>query len=277
LAVTEINLKTLPNHELNVNVAQSGSSFNLIESLKTKADEKGYAKVVTDTTVAKVNVFVQVNYGGVKIMVQRFDDVSTGGKLHLQVEPGEISNDYKKEEWYLAAIAAELNESVQLDSEINEEGEEEGIEEEELVDEVIIDESEIDSDGSSGITGYSIIDNFKGVVGIFYVIIALVVVLVAVLVIRGVVSKKVSGVSSGKIIIGGGPSKISGPNKLRGPISEDIEVEERELRDAEEKIKEAKADLARLKNKEKIKTAELKLIEDQKRLRDLREGKEVPD
>jgi len=135
----EINIKTLPGHDVFVNVAEPTERYQLIESIKVHADSEGKAQAIfSNDRFGEVKIFVQVNKDGKKVMFENFGTKPMSSPLYLQLLPGQISEDYRELE---KAENSEENETVVEENQTEETvvGTTEEVTEEEL--------------GESGITG----------------------------------------------------------------------------------------------------------------------------
>jgi len=235
---TEIKIKTLPFHEVQVAVAKPMSStFESWGNFKNYSDQYGDVSFVFSSDKYTFDLIVYIKKDNEKIMpAQRFlENFPVGDPIYLEIAPAGF-------------------EFIETPGEVIEEVE----------NETIIEENEIEPE----VTGSAI--RIFGEEGIFskkitYYIIGIIILLgVGAFVIIKIIKKRPKTSKDIKI------KKLS---ELQDEKKEKLQDKEGIIEDAEKKIKEAQEDIRKIRNEGKIKEARQKLIDDEKELVKLREGK----
>lgn len=96
-ATLEINIKTLPNHRVFINVAEPSDDYQLIGTIRNlTADSNGFVSTTfTSDSFNEVKLYVQINNAAEKIMFENFGVKSMSEPLYLQVIPGKVNEDYR--------------------------------------------------------------------------------------------------------------------------------------------------------------------------------------
>lgn len=242
---TEITIKTLPNHNVNINFLNPSPDDGVIsfDNFNENSGESGNLSFVFSSNEPKFDITVFVMKSTEKIVYERFDNNTAGESLYLILfsQGSEIIKNFE----------AVTNQTLEENSTINETNETE-----------VVNESE---DGAK-ITGSA----FFGEEGLFsnkttyYVIGAIILLGIGVFVFFKLKKKQ----KIPKEI------KVKKLSELQTEKKEKLQDNKEIIEDAEKKIKEAQEDIRKIKNEDKIKEAKKKLIEDEKDLIRLREGKE---
>ncbi len=247
---TEINVKTLPDHKASIFIKEGGKLVTL-ESFHEVADSEGMISITYTGSQDFLDIIVKVTENGEKILLVKFEGYDAGFPIYIQAKPGDSLRDY-------SGLEAEEEE---------EEVEETAAEEEEVEDEVE-EEPEVEvedevEEGTAGVTGGVISDegfDFSSISGKMYLIIGGVVIGIVVLL----------------VFVKFGMSKLKDPAfsyKTVKPVP-DVGKMEKEIDKAERKIREAKEEISKITNQDKITSAEKKLQEDREALEKLKEGVE---
>lgn len=245
---TEITIKTLPNHDVNMNFLDPDNGVISFDKFDQNSGASGNLSFVFSSNAPKFDITVFVMKSTEKIVYERFDDNTAGESLYLTLFPqgSEIIRNFE-------ALA---NQTLEENSTINE-----------TVNETInetLEENETETEAK--ITGSA----FFGEKGFFaknttYFMGGAVIFLgVGAFVFFKL--KKKSKISK--------EIKLKKLNELQTEEKEKLQDNKEIIEDAEKKIKEAQEDIRKIKNEDKIKEAKKKLIEDEKELVRLREGKE---
>ena len=239
---TEITIKTLPDHDVNINFLNPSPGEGNInfESFHENSGESGNISFVFSSNEVKFDITAFVMKSTEKIVYKRFDDNTAGESLYLTLFPegSEIIRNFE----------AVTNQTLEENSTINE-----TLEENET-------ETEIEITGSA-IFGEEGIFSKKAT---YYVIGAIILLGIGAFVFFKLKEKQ----KTPKEV------KIKKLSELQTEKKEKLGNKEEIIEDAEKKIKEAQEDIRKIKNEDKIKEAKKKLIEDEKQLMRLREGKE---
>ncbi len=231
---TQVNVRTLADHKVSIFVMESNrpeikNSFYLDSGA-------GEISAIYSGSEDIIDIRVKVTKDGQTVLNEKFDEFNAGVPVYLQLIPGDISKDYKKLDSEKATVVAENASQAVENASKNESA------------------STIGSDNSNestkkdGVTGLAISEGkFKFSNATYFVVGGIVIALVIVLLIFKVGIPKM-----------GGKRDMAFNYKPINPTDLD-----REILSAEHKIKEAKAELSRYRNKEKIESVK-KSIEDQK-------------
>ena len=269
---TTIDIKTLPNHDVDITFLAPGEGGYTVYN-KTKGFSNLYGDLTVEFEVNKntfdVGVFVKDN-NGKKVIYKRFSEgYGSGDKIYLEVAP----EGYEFEENPFGDLEApeESEEVVEEVGNETEEGEEEVVEEEiveEVVEEEVVDgavegeevsEEDVDAESLTG----NVVGNVTSIINEskYYVLGVIVLVVVIVGVVAGIRSK-----SFGK---GFGEAKkaIMHSDDKPPTILADAELEDAEKRlgEAERELKDVKAKFAKkAAAQEKFREAQKELAEAEK-------------
>lgn len=244
---TQINVKTLPNHDIEVKTLDPYSDEdNLLEYFENITDVNGEASFISDVGKNKISIVVIVRKDGKKVeingeTIHKFENRATGGIINLEVKekPPEPEINETNE-----TGANEINVTVNVTENETEEGVEKEIEIEEE---------------KRGITG-AIVGTGKAIVTskiTYFVIIGIFVVFVMFFIVKKKLKSKGHYVDFKiKDDKGDKPGYESGGDKR--------------LEDAEKKIKEAQVELDEIKNrKSKLQEARERFEKDKEELKRL--------
>jgi hypothetical protein len=238
---TEISIKTLPNHEVQVTAYDPSSiSFVKLDSFKGIADEYGDIVGILDVQQTEYAIIVYVKKEGKNIMpAKKFLDLTSGDSEIFEVAPKGTE-----------LIETPSKEPEVVEPEINETEEIEEVEEPEVT--------------GSAITGFSVGDIKETIFSkkVIYSFFGFLGVLVVVFGFFIFVSKKKSGTGSVKV------KKLSEIKSSGMTFSEDQD----KIKEQERKIKEAQDEIKKIKGDDKINAAKKKLEEDREALRRLESG-----
>lgn len=97
-ADTEIVVKTLPDHTVDIYALRVGEAYSLIESFHKVSDSNGSASIVLSTSEPEFNLKIDVRKDNTKIVSERFNETYTSGEsVNVELYP----------EWYLEQLAIE--------------------------------------------------------------------------------------------------------------------------------------------------------------------------
>jgi len=248
---TPVTVETAPGYKVTVTASDATSSdFLVLDKLRGDADEEGIFAGDLDLT-RNFNVYIYISNEGGKVNSEKLEEeYAPGDAITLNYAPGW----YVKQKEMEAQMAARANgEAIEVPDEVlevNDTGEEDP-------DEVPEAEDTSETDENSEITGLAI-DGEDGLswfsMTYLYWAIAIIIVLIIIFIILKLVKKKPKSSDSGE------------------PMSK-LDQEEKNLVAAEQKIKNAEAEIQRLKNNSdkqaKVEAMKKKLEEDRKRLEEL--------
>ena len=247
LATTEINVKTLPEHKVSIFVLEPAEVYTLLESYHVVSDSSGIVTVSYSENINKVNIKVKVTKDGQEVLLHDFEDMDTGGSLYLQVIPGSVLENYREVEEKEAQDAAAQAEAAAAEAAILENQAEQT--------------DEAPAGGDAGVTGFAVSDVVPKFSNMTYFIVGGIILALVV-----VVFVLKSGALSS--IVKKDPAfDYKKVNPERGEM-------DKELENAERRIREAETEIAKLRNKDKIALAEKKLEADRADLDKLRSGLE---
>jgi flagellar biosynthesis/type III secretory pathway M-ring protein FliF/YscJ len=241
---TGIIINTLPNHNVTISVLHPDYVYSLIESFEKNSGPLGKVLVTLSSDVETFDIAVWVRKGNQVVLYEKFKEgYASGTPLVLEMYP----------EGYLVE-----NETNNTSSEENSTIINETLEENLTMSEVEENEQEKDSK----LTGSMIFWEGESLPkkAAYYGIGIIVLSLVGFLCIK-ILKKRKKGLESQK------PEKKQDEKK-------EVKDNEKLIEDAEKKIKEAQEDIRKIKNEDKINEAKRKIIEDEKELMRLREGKD---
>ncbi len=247
---TKINVRTYTDHKVSIFIYENGQ-LTLLDSHHADSGESGEVSYTYTSSVENLDVSVKITKNGERIMLEKFEDITAGEELFLRVEPDNVLRDYRDLE---QAAEAETNETGNVTEEtVVEETNETGNVTEETVEAINEEEEETDAtitgNAVSGSDGISL-------TFIYYIVGFIVLVGVVVLIILGIKKWRASATPTSK-------------EKTKQYFSY---PKNREIEEAEKKIREAQRELNKIKNEGKIREAEMKLQEDKKNLQRLKEG-----
>jgi len=233
---TEIKIKTLPYHEVQVAVAKPMSStFESWGNFKNYSDQYGDASFIFSSDKYAFDLIVFIKKDNEKIMTpQKFlESFPAGEPIYLEIAPAGF-------------------EFIETPGEVIEEVENETIIEENVVEPEVTGSAVF---GEGGILSKKVI---------IYVIGTIILLGIGAFVIIKIIKKKPKTSKDIKI------KKLS---ELQDEKKEKVQDKEGIIEDAEKKIKEAQEDIRKIRSEDKIKEARQKIIEDEKELMRLRQGK----
>ena len=108
-ASTSLVVKTAPYHDVRVTIAEDSEDYSVIERLtKKESDKNGNANFVFETNKDSVKLYIQINFGSEKLVVEEFEGVETGELIEYEVYP----------EGYTPKNKVETNENISLEDEV---------------------------------------------------------------------------------------------------------------------------------------------------------------
>jgi len=261
---TEIKVKTIPNHEVQITILKSATDSSVLQSFKNNSNEYGDVSFIYSSDGSKFGLIVFIKKDGDKVIWEKFtENYNVGESVYIELAP----------DWF------EFIATPDKITEINETNETlEALEENETLD--IINDSVVTEDlvgekQDSKLFGYAIFEGGKFSLkkGVYYGfgIIILLIGFAALLIIRTRLKAPQKEIRIKKL------------SELNAERQEQIENDDERIQEAEKKIKEAQEEInkikeskesAKIKNKEKIEQVKKKLIEDEKELIRLRRGEE---
>ncbi|MEK6945873.1 MAG: hypothetical protein AABW63_03705 [Nanoarchaeota archaeon] len=250
---TTVNIQTFSNHDVMVSAIQPGSLYDLIESIHGTSDAEGkFSGTLEINNTDSIDLKVWIKKDNEVIVLKRFDDYAVGTIINLEAYP----DSYVKP----VTVDTSTTNVTNVTPEVN-------------ISNQITTSNNSSASPQPGLTGFSTSENtnkgffssqslyfFIGliaIVGIFFL---------------GVLFLKKRG------------SRYEPREETHGPNVRKLSdfLEERKhrmnenygasLQDAEKKLKEAQAEINRLKNSGKIEEAKRKLVADEKELMRLRRG-----
>lgn len=277
VAAMNIDVYTYKYHKVSVYLLQADGAYYLLDSSTKESDGNGLAAFTFTPTESTVDILINIKIGNEKRASQRFEDIPTSGDKVFEVPEG------SKPTTTQTPTEPPINETNQTEQAPQQETEPippptppTSEENKEL-------NTEEKDEGSSWFTGLNIFktiqegnsQNSKGKFGkiIWLIAVGLIIGLAVVLGTKQLAKMKKQPWKRNESFF---VKKAEKKNDIK--ISTDDEEThnvnemESEIAAAEIKIKEAKMQIAKIKNRDKIKEAESKLEEDRKRLEKLREG-----
>ena len=278
---TEINVKTLPDHNVFVSIMDT-SQTQYLKVLDAKSDSKGKATVVfEDETTSFFKIALRVKKGDNAILaLKKFDQgYNAGQTINIQYFPEGYLDPFAEEcdsehfdlckdegnctnaigHWYNNTCNAESSPEPETEPTP-----------EELV-EKTAEETTEETTADTPTTGLSISENAKSIFlsnkMYWYAGIGLFVAIVLLFVIRTVMRRRTPIPTGGTIKIKSAVTGKPGSEHFRTQSASNKLIE-----DAERKLKEAQAEINRLKNKEKIVAAKKRIQKEQEALKKLEEG-----
>lgn len=244
---TEVFVKTMPYHEVQIVAFQPNvQSFNTLERITVESNEYGDALgVFSVTTDFSLKIFIKKD--NVKVLEETFVTAyPVGEKVHIEMfEPG--YDPIETPGWAKLGSEKEVEEVVEEENET-------------VVEEEVVEDEE-------GVTGAAVAEGVGNFFTnkIFYYVLG------------GVILLAIVGFVIMKVVKMKGASKQIQVKKLS-----EIEKEQKEvigdkmklIQAAEKKIEEAKEDIKKIKNEDRISEARKKIEEDMKELERLEKGKD---
>ncbi|MCK5043510.1 hypothetical protein KAR52_00730 [Candidatus Pacearchaeota archaeon] len=242
---TEIKIKTMPFHEVQVSVSKPMSQvFESWGNLKNHSDRYGDVSFVFSSDKYSFDLIVFIKKDNEKVMPpQKFlENFPAGEPIYFEIAPSGFT--------LIETPSTEIIEEVNVTENVTIGGEGE----------------------DSQLTGSAIFGE-DGLLsgGKIYYITGGLLLLIAAFFIFKIIRKKIKFPKSPKQ-----PKeiKIKKLSELEAEKKEDVRDDRKIIEDAEKKIKEAQEDIRKLRSEDKIKEAKKKIIEDEKELMRLRSGKE---
>jgi len=260
---TQINIKTIDHKDVTVAIIEDSEQYKLIKSYPNIfSGIKGEISVTHDGEETAFKIKVIVKEANKVVVTDTFASQSAGGVIDLEVFPAGYDPDEEKESDNSDSSGTTASDNQESDAE----------ETSEETEEVTKEDAE-----KSGVTGFSFLGDIGKGSRVFYVI--------AVILIVGVL---------GFFIyrrIRAGPPHVVGPKETKPKKSMKEESSFQNLASAavagsnttgdmnaievaERKIKEAQAEINKIKNKSRIDAAERKLRDDQEALERLKKGED---
>jgi len=264
IAVTTIvNIKSYPNHNVELRALESGLVYSLIDSFYGKTDAEGYlSKEINIEGKDKFDLKVWIKNGNDMVLVERFDGVQSGDTIYAKMLKGDAGLvDSFESEIINDPAATNDTENITEIVEITDD-----------TSSILENDTVVIPSSGSGITGLSTTqDTGFGVGNSLYYIIGGVLIL-------GLILMGSMAMRRRSLVKGQKKIKI---RKLSEVKKEDLEQKEGQVNDyksaieeAEKKIEEAQKEIKKLKNEDRIKDMRKKIEEDQKALDKLEKGED---
>ncbi|MDP2628967.1 MAG: hypothetical protein Q8P15_03665 [Nanoarchaeota archaeon] len=237
VSATTINVKTIPDHEVQVSISKAGTAVYeaIVPSVKTQSDEYGKASFNFSFTEEKYNLAIFIKKDGEKVNEKRLNDLITGEDQDINLVPEGLQGLIPIREKNLSVVVENVSD--------------ENISAEDASIESVENETVLVDKNDTGISiksiGLSVLDKGKGFFSgkVFYYVLGIVVVGLFVL-----VAKRKFNMPRG--------IKIT---KLSELGSDDRSSRRDDIEDAERRLKEAQDEVNKLKNGNKIKKLEEEL------------------
>jgi len=250
-ADTEISVKTLKFHQVNVFVLQGGEVYQLLEEFHEESDKYGRVNVISKINDPTIDLLVNVKWNGNQVVAQKFEDLSTSEKIEVTLpESAKEIPDAPAEENTTEGNETKVTEETGTEENSQNPEEETTTEEENPAQEPTT-------------TGNTVLDNeteSNSPKTFWFIGIGLIVVVIALFLMK----KMFSGSTSQPQQFGTGNS----------PKDFDQKRTEMEIEKAERRIKEAQVEINKIKNEGKIKEAQKKIEEDRQKLDKLKRGED---
>ncbi len=238
---TNVNVETLPEHKVFVSI-QNPETLTLLGSKNIESGSQGKATLTVDSgSDDEVNIIVKITKDGVKIALKKFENQANGIDAYYLVTDVRTEEDYKEE--FLASEEVVADDTA-----------EEVVADEAPAEEVVVEEKP----SGGALTG------FMSAVGekifsktSYYILGAIVAGLLLFIVIKKIPKMK-------------GSFSSSSTKKEEKSLGTDFN--EQMIKDAEEKIAAAQAEIRKIKNQSSIASAEAKLKRDMEALEKLKRG-----
>lgn len=235
---TTLNVKTFSYAKVHLVVLAVNSVYDVIDTFHTQADWEGNANITYSVSPEYVDLKFQVDgEDGTTLLIERMEDMKTGGVLYVQLIPGDVKKDATPAPVILNVTA---NETANITA-----------------------NSTINTNQTARLTGNAVssVKDFVAGKSKYFIWI-----LVVAVVIAGVV-----------LFIIKRPFKISlpasnpEPKIIRSETSENKETTNK-LLEAEKKLQEAQREIARMKNQERIREIEKRIAAEQAEIDKLNNG-----
>jgi len=257
-ADTEINVKTLPDHDVSIYVLDASQVYYLLQSYHLATDWKGFQSVVYSGSTPDINVRVVVKKDNQQVLSEKFGPYKTGSPIYIQAIPGNLSKDYREFEKAAAQSTAINSTNITNVSSVNQNND------------TISNSTNITfnenktSEKNNLLGGFSLLKTNEKIISslkyVGYGTIAIIVILLIILIVKKYGSSFVRYLGSIR------------PPHLKKSISSSSNIEI-ELRKAEKKLEEAQKQIERIKREERIKEVKKRLQEDLEELKRLQRGK----
>jgi len=245
---TEINVKTLSNVKVTIQVLDPAQVYLLLNSFHV---ESGYSGEVSAAYVGEeetVDIKVQITENGNQLIVEKFKGVKTGKPVYVTAFIGNVSISDEKEPVVSDVPSQNSSNATNVSSQIASNAS-------------VNDSSEIEAD--KGVTGSAILDKINFPVKWYYILGGIVLILVVgFLIFRFFINRSSSQVPAYNVTKLNRNNMIS-PRKMEG-----------ELGEAHKKIIALQNEVNGLKKAEKIKEAERKIQADKEELERIKKGKD---
>jgi len=257
-ADTEINVKTLPDHDVSIYVLDASQVYYLLQSYHLATDWKGFQSVIYSGSTPDINVRVVVKKDNQQVLSEKFGPYKTGSPIYIQAIPGNLSKDYREFE-KAAAQSTTINfTNITNVSSVNQNND------------TISNSTNITfnenktSEKNNLLGGFSLLKTNEKIISslkyLGYGTIAIIVILLIILIVKKYGSSVVRYLGSIR------------PPHLKKSISSSSNIEI-ELRKAEKKLEEAQKQIERIKREERIKEVKKRLQDDLEELKRLQRGK----
>jgi len=233
---TEIKIKTLPFHEVQVAVAKPlSSAFESWGNFKNYSDQYGDVSFIFSSEKVSFDLIIYIKKDNEKIMPRQafLENFPAGDPIYLEIAPYGFEFIETPGE-----IIEETNETIEIN------------------------ETESEMTGSAILGEDGLLSGGK----IYYIIGGLLFLVIAFFAFK-IIRKKLGASKQPKEV------KIKKLSELQAEKKEKLNDKQSIIEDAESKIKEAQEDIRKIINEDKIKDAKKKLIDDEKELMRLRGGK----
>jgi ABC-type Na+ efflux pump permease subunit len=255
LADTPITVNTLKDHTLSIIILDPTETYSSLESfhlLNSGAD--GKVTVATAVDMDTIDVFVIIRKDGVKILSERLTDFSTESAIDINLypkgfEPETVAADSNYTEEDTTVKTLEEDSAVETF--------EEAVEESEEIPKEIIEKNTEEPEFTPEITGAAVSESLVKIPVVVYFIIAAAIIAAFFILFF---SKRLM--------------RKRDPAYNYKAIKDFVNVGDtgKDLMDAEKKLKEAQAEISRIKNKDQIFQAEKKIKEEMEKLEKLKRG-----
>lgn len=247
---TEITVKTLPGHKIMISALNPGEIYSLIQSFHEDSGAIGEVSVVLSSTVNYFDVAVWVKKDNQVILYKKFENgYPSGTPIVLELYP----------EWY---IKEEKTNNLSLEENKTTSSENTTIinETADIFEEKTEQQQNSPNLGGSVISGQGFLSDKRIYYGIGIFALLLIVAIFAIKLKNR--SKKPREI------------KIRKLSDIQAEKKEKFQYAKKIIENAEKKINEAQEEIRRIKNQGKIEEVKKKILEDEKELARLREGKE---
>lgn len=262
VAAMNIDVYTYKYHKVGVYLLKADGVYYLLDSATKESDGNGLAAFTFTPTESTVDILVTVKWENEKRASQKFEDISTSSNKVFEVPEGSKPvtttteppiNDTNQTQETQQTTETEQNQTTEENEE-----------------------------GSNWFTGLNIFktidksgDSNKGKFGkiIWLIAVGLIIGLAVVFGTKMIAKmKRQPWKRDESFFVKKSNKKSEIKINTDDEETQNVREMEKEITKAEEKLKEAKMQIAKIKNRDKIKEAEMKLEEDRKRLEQLKEG-----